>query len=79
MSTVEPSKCYWNSSDRDQKKTLSEQRQIVKSLVEILENEKIILEQLEQNENPEEAEITDALVDELLCPISYAFIKMTGN
>jgi len=38
------SKCLWNSSCRDQKKTLSEQRQIVKSLVEILENEKNILE-----------------------------------
>jgi hypothetical protein len=69
-----PSKCQWSSSGRDQKKTLSEQRQIVKSLVEILENEKNILEQLEQNENPEEAEIVDALVDELLCPISYAFM-----
>jgi len=69
-----PSKCLWNPSCRDQKKTLSEQRQIVKSLVEILENEKNILEQLEQNENPKEAEIADALVDELLCPISYAFM-----
>jgi len=60
-----PSKCLWNSSCSDQKKTLSEQRQIVKSLVEILENEKNILEQLEQNENPEQAEIADALVEEL--------------
>jgi hypothetical protein len=70
----EPSKCQLNSSGRNQKKTVYEQRQIVKSLVEILENEKNILEQLEQNENPEEAEIADALVDELLCPISYAFM-----
>ena len=70
----EPSKCHWHSSGRNQKKTVYEQRQIVKSLVEILENEKNILEQLEQNENPEEAEIADALVDELLCPISYAFM-----
>ena len=70
----EPSKCQWSSSGRNQKKTLSEQRQIVKSLVEILENEKNILEQLEQNENPKEAEIVDALVDELLCPISYALM-----
>jgi len=70
----EPSKCHWNSSDRNKKKTLYEQRQIVKSLVEILENEKNILEQLEQNENPEEAEIADALVEELLCPISYSFM-----
>lgn len=68
------SKCHWHSSGREQKKTLSEQRQIVKSLVELLENEKNILEQLEQNENPKEAEIADALVDELLCPISYAFM-----
>jgi hypothetical protein len=77
MSTIGPSKCQWHSSilsGRDQKKTLSEQRQIVKSLVELLENEKNILDQLEQNENPEEAEIADALVDELLCPISYAFM-----
>ena len=71
--TVGPSKCHWNSTGRE-KKTLYEQRQIVKSLVEILENEKNILEQLEQNENPEEAEIADALVDELLCPISYSFM-----
>ena len=68
------SKCQWHSLGRDQKKTLSEQRQIVKSLVELLENEKNILEQLEQNESPEEAEIANALVDELLCPISYAFM-----
>lgn len=72
--SVGPSKCHWNSSDRNQKKTLYEQKQIVKSLVEILENERNILEQLEQNENPEEAEIADALVDELLCPISYSFM-----
>ena len=74
---VGPSKCQWHSSilsGRDQKKTLSEQRQIVKSLVELLENEKNILEQLEQNENPEEAEIANVLVDELLCPISYSFM-----
>ena len=70
----EPSKCQWSSSGRNQKKTLSEQRQIVKSLIEILENEKNILEQLEQNENPKEAEIVDALIDELLCPISYALM-----
>jgi hypothetical protein len=77
MSTIGPSKCQWHSSilsGRDQKKTLSEQRQIVKSLVELLENEKNILDQLEQNENPEEAEIADAHVDEWLCPISYAFM-----
>lgn len=77
MSTIGPSKCQWHSSilsGRDQKKTLSEQRQIVKSLVELLENEKNILDELEQNKNPEEAEIADALVDELLCPISYAFM-----
>lgn len=55
-------------------KTLSEQKIIVKSLIELLENEKNILEKLEQNENPEEAQIADALVDELLCPISYAFM-----
>ena len=58
----------------DQKRTLSEQRKIVESLIEILENEKSVLEQLELNENPEEAEIVDALVDELLCPISYGFM-----
>jgi len=69
MSTILPSKCQWHSSTRDQKKTLSEQRQIVKSLVELLEIEKNILVQLEQNEKPEEAEIADALVDELLCQI----------
>lgn len=71
------SKCQWHSSIKvgsDQKKTLSEQRKIVKSLIELLENEKSVLEQLELNENPEEAEIADALVDELLCPISYAFM-----
>ena len=71
------SKCQWHSSIKvgsDQKKTLSEQRNIVKSLIELLENEKSVLEQLELNENPEEAEIADALVDELLCPISYAFM-----
>ena len=70
------SKCQWHSSPKvgcEQKKTLSEQRKIVQSLIEILENEKSVLEQLELNENPEEAEIADALVDELLCPISYAF------
>ena len=71
------SKCQWHSSPKvgcEQKKTLSEQRKIVKSLIELLENEKNVLEQLELNENPEEAEIADALVDELLCPISYAFM-----
>lgn len=71
------SKCQWHSSTKvgcEQKKTLSEQRKIVNSLIELLENEKSILEQLELNENPEEAEIADALVDELLCPISYAFM-----
>ena len=71
------SKCQWHSSPKlgsDQKKTLSEQRKIVKSLIELLENEKSVLEQLELNDNPEEAEIADALVDELLCPISYAFM-----
>jgi hypothetical protein len=71
------SKCQWHSSIKvgsDQKKTLSEQRNIVKSLIELLENEKSVLEQLELNENPEEAEIADAIVDELLCPISYAFM-----
>ena len=71
------SKCQWHSStkvDSDQKRTLSEQRKIVQSLIEILENEKSVLEQLELNENPEEAEIADSLADELLCPISYAFM-----
>jgi len=71
--SIGPSKCYWHSSG-DKKKTLSEQRQIVKSLVEILEIEKTVLEQLEQNEKPEEAEIADALVEELICPISYSFM-----
>lgn len=56
------------------KKTLSEQRKIVKSLLEKLDIEKTLLEQLEPNENPEEAEIADSLVDELLCPISYTFM-----
>lgn len=56
------------------KKTLFEQRKIVNSLVEQLEIEKNLLEKLELNENPEEAEIADALIDELLCPISYAFM-----
>ena len=55
-------------------KTLSEQRKIVKSLNELLENEKSILEKLEPNENPKELEIADALIDELLCPISYSFM-----
>jgi hypothetical protein len=55
-------------------KTLSEQKIIVKSLIELLENEKSLLEQLEPNENPKEAEIAEALIDELLCPISYAFM-----
>ena len=71
------SKCQLHSSPKvgcEQKNTLSEQRKIVKSLIELLENEKNVLEQLELNENPEEAEIADALVDELLCPISYAFM-----
>jgi len=71
------SKCQWHSTTnvkKEQKKSLSEQRKIVKSLTELLENEKNLLKQLEPNENPEEAEIADALVDELLCPISYAFM-----
>jgi hypothetical protein len=55
-------------------KTLSEQRKIVKSLIELLENEKTILEKLEPNENPKEVEIAEALIDELLCPISYSFM-----
>ena len=70
------SKCQWHSSNLrgSAKKTLSEQRKIVKSLAELLENEKNLLEQLEPNENSEEAEIAEALMDELLCPISYAFM-----
>lgn len=56
------------------KKTLSEQKKIVNSLLEQIEIEKNILVQLEPNENPEEAEIANALVDELVCPISYAFM-----
>jgi hypothetical protein len=68
------SKCHWHSLDNNKKKTLSEQREIVKSLVELLEIEKNILEQLEQNEKPEEAEIAEALIEELLCPISYSFM-----
>ena len=55
-------------------KTFFEQKKIVKSLIELLENEKNILEKLEPNENAKEAEIADSLVDELLCPISYSFI-----
>lgn len=68
------SRCHWHSLDNNKKKTLSEQREIVKSLVELLEIEKNILEQLEQNEKPEEAEIAEALIEELLCPISYSFM-----
>ena len=68
------SKCHWHLSGSVQKKTLSEQREIVKSLVELLEIEKNILEQLEQNENPEQAKIAEALIEELLCPISYSFM-----
>lgn len=63
-----------NSKLSSPKKSLSEQKKIVKSLLEQIEIEKNILAQLEPNENPEEAEIADALVDELVCPISYAFM-----